>query len=396
MSHPFRGSAWGPLLTIALAATFAAGQESSTHSVVPAADLPLREFLPEPSLRVKSSEIHQAKFPIVDVHTHFRVRRADDPESLKNFVQLMDRRGIAVCVSLDGGTGDALREHCRQLEAAAPGRFLVFATLDFRQDGIEDRPETWACNRPDFVRDSVERLRQAAADGAVGLKLFKDFGLTYRDAQGRLLQVDDERFDPIWQVCGDLGLPVLMHTADPSAFFRPIDAKNERYEELARRPEWSFYGKDFPSRESLHEARNRVIARHPNTIFIAAHLANDGEDLAQVSAWLDQYPNLYVELASRISELGRQPYTSRRFLTRYRDRILFGTDGPWPEERIVQYVRFLETDDEYFPYSERPFPPQGFWRIYGVYLDDETLKAIYHGNAMRLFPGIRAQLEKPD
>jgi predicted TIM-barrel fold metal-dependent hydrolase len=215
----------------------------------------------------------------------------------------------------------------------------------------------------------------------------------YRNPDGSLIAIDDPRFDPIWAACGRLGLPVIMHTADPSAFFEPIDATNERYEELSRHPDWHFPQDKFPSRAELHAARNRLFARHRETQFIAAHLGNDGEDLAEAGQLLDEHPNVVVEFASRISELGRQPYSARRFLMRYQDRILFGTDGPWPETRYRYYWRFLETWDEYFPYSEKPFPPQGFWRIYGVALPDSVLEKIYWRNAARVIPGMQQRLD---
>ena len=174
----------------------------------------------------------------------------------------------------------------------------------------------------------------------------------------------------------------------------PIDETNERWEELSRHPDWSFRGEQFPTREELFAQRNRVIERHRQTVFIGAHVANNAEDLATVGGWLDKYPNLHVELASRIGELGRQPYTAREFFLDYQDRILFGTDGPWPERRIQLYWRFLETTDEYFPYSEKEFPPQGFWRIYGIGLPDTVLRKVYYQNAARIIPGVAKRLEK--
>ena len=240
----------------------------------------------------------------------------------------------------------------------------------------------------------VERLTLAKEAGVSGLKLFKQFGLSYRNADGSLIRVDDPRFDPIWKCCGDLKLPVIIHTADPAAFFRPIDFKNERWEELSRHPDWSFYGDGFPTRSELLEQRNRVIARHPNTLFIGAHVANNAEDLHQVSGWLDRYPNLYVGLASRIGELGRQPYTARKFLIKYQDRVLFGTDGPWPETRLHLYWRFLESDDEYFPYSEKAFPPQGFWQIYGLFLPEDVLQKIYFQNSFRVVVGLEEKYRR--
>lgn len=357
-------------------------------------ELSLGRFRPEPSLRVDANPLERAKLPVVDVHTHFRVRTRQQPELLEEYVRTMDRNGVAVCVSLDGALGEKWSEHADHLWTQHRDRFVIFTTIDWRGSGREDDPATWDCQRPDFARRIAGQLREAKERGASGIKLFKDFGLIYRNPDGSPLAIDDPRWDPIWQACGELGLVVLMHTADPSAFFRPIDERNERWEELHRRPEWSFFDKKFPRREQLHAARNRVIARHPRTTFIAAHLANDGEDLRELAGWLDQYPNLYVELASRISELGRQPYSARKFLVKYADRVLFGTDGPWPETRLRLYWRFLETYDENFPYSEKEFPPQGFWNIYGAGLPDDVLQKIYHENAARLIPGVKERLDR--
>jgi predicted TIM-barrel fold metal-dependent hydrolase len=304
----------------------------------------------------------------------------------------MDRHQIAVCVSLDGKLGELLDEHCDYLWSRYRDRFVVFANVDWMGAGEEDDPASWDCQRPDFSRRVARQLAEAQDRGVSGLKLFKQFGLGYRNPDGSLIAIDDPRWNPIWEACGRLGLPVIIHTADPAAFFLPIDETNERWEELHRHPEWSFPPDRFPSRESLLEARNRVIARHPRTTFIGAHVANNPEDLATVGRWLDQYPNLYVEPASRIGELGRQPYTARRFFLKYADRILFGTDGPWPEARIRLYWRFLETYDEYFPYSEKAFPPQGLWHIYGIGLPDRVLKKIYYQNAVRVIPGVRSRL----
>lgn len=350
-------------------------------------------WLLHPRIRVPQTAIDQASFPVVDCHTHFWVKGRHDPELLKSYVAMMDRNNIAVSISLDGTLGAPLERHVAFLLDAYPERFVIFANIDFQGTGGERDYSKWECNQPHFVRNTVEQLREAASKGQIGgLKFFKDFGLRYRDANGELIRIDDPRWDPIWEVCGELGLPILMHTADPSAFFIPITETNERQRELGQHPDWSFFGEGFPSREELHVARNRVIERHPKTQFIAAHFGNDAEDLSQLAIWLDSYPNLHVEFASRINELGRQPYTARDFFVRYQDRILFGTDGPWPEKRLHAYWRFLETKDEYFPYSEKVPPPQGDWNIYGIYLDKRVLQKIYHENAARLIPGIRQRL----
>lgn len=357
-------------------------------------ELLLRNFRPESQLHVASTQITSAKFPVVDVHTHFRFRTKNSTEFLDDFVELMDRNQIAVCVSMDGQLGNELDDHLNFLWSNYPDRFVVFAHIDWQGGGEADDPQSWDCNQSGFVRRTVENLKAAKEAGVSGLKLFKRFGLTYLDPEGNPLRIDDPRWDPIWKTCGELGMPILIHTADPAAFFLPIDKLNERWEELSRHPDWSFYGDQFPSRQELLDARNRVIQRHPDTKFIGAHVANNAENLAEVAEWLDQYPNLYIEFASRISELGRQPYTARKFILNYQDRILFGTDGPWPETRVHLYWRFMETYDEYFPYSEKEPPPQGLWYIYGVGLPDETLQAIYYENAARLIPGVKEKLAR--
>lgn len=388
-----------PLLLIALAPTTPRtavwGQDSPQPAAAPGSrgDLLLRDFRPIPMLKVPQHLLTSARFPVVDVHTHFGLRLRQSREQLDEFVQIMDRHQIAVCVSLDGGLGERLREHQQFLWSQYRDRFIIFATIDWQGAGRADEPANWDCHQPGFAARVAVQLAEAKSQGASGLKLFKQFGLEYRNPDGSFVTIDDARWDPIWEACGRLGLPVLIHTGDPAAFFTTVDERNERWEELSRHPEWSFPTPRFPRREELLAARNRVVARHPRTIFLGAHVANNSEDLATVSGWLDQYPNLHVEIASRIAELGRQPYTARAFFLKYADRILFGTDGPWPEERLTYYWRFLETWDEYFPYAEKAFPPQGFWRIYGLGLPEDVLRKVYHANAARLIPGVAERLE---
>jgi len=356
--------------------------------------LALDQFRPRSMLRVETHQPPGAKFPCVDVHTHPRFRLLHSKKRLDEFVKIMDEQNIAACVSLDGRLGAEFEEHAKYLWTQYRDRFVIFANVDWMGSGKPDDPASWDCQRTDFGRHTTEQLAEAKRMGASGLKFFKQFGLGYRNPDGSLIRIDDPRWDPIWEACGKLGLVVIIHTADPAAFFLPIDAHNERWEELHRHPDWSFYGEDFPSRDELLEARNRVIGRHPETTFIGAHMANNPEDLARVGEWLDQYPNLYIEIAARIAELGRQPYTARRFFLKYADRIMFGTDGPRSRARLLPHWRFLETFDENFPYAENPFPPQGLWNIFGIGLPDDVLRKVYYGNAMRVIPGISERVEK--
>lgn len=356
--------------------------------------LALDQFLPRSSLRLKEDRPQRAKFPVVDVHLHPRVKMHSNAEQLDEYVRLMDQQNIAVSVSLDGQLGEQLEDHKQLLWTKHRDRFVIFSNIDWIGSGKRDDPTSYDCHRPDFGRRMARALADAKQRGAVGLKIFKILGLYLRNPDGSLAAIDDLRWDPIWQACGELGMPVLIHSADPVAFFQPVDRFNERWEELSRHPDWSFAGEEFPTHAEILAARNRVIARHPKTIFIGAHVANYSENLAEVGRWLDQYPNLYVEIAARIAELGRQPRTAREFIIKYADRVMFGTDGPRPVGRLLPHWRMLETKDEYFTYAENQYPPQGLWNIYGLGLPDDVLKKVYAENATRVIPGIAERLKQ--
>ena len=356
------------------------GQEQSSRRIY------LDDFRPTAELKTSSQQLQRAKFPCVNVHTH--PGRLSDGE-IDEMVRVMDESNIAVSVSLDGRAGTGFAEHHRKLTSRHPGRFVVFVRMDYIGNGDPQAPETWNVHEQTFGNDMADRLTEAVRQGASGLKLLKDLGLYQRDLHGHLYQPDDPRFDPVWKRAAELNVPILWHCADPIAFFRPTSEKNERWEELYRHPEWSFHGKDFPGHQDLIDARNRVIARHPDTTFICAHMADVPEDLAKLGSYLDRFPNMNVEIAARVAELGRQPYTARRFFLKYADRILFGTDGVPPKSELIPHWRFLETWDEYFPYEDNPFPPQGLWNIYGIGLPDDVLRKVYFKNAVRLIPGAR-------
>ena len=292
----------------------------------------------------------------------------------------MDALGIRAVINLSGGYGKKLDLMLEKFSGYDPHRLIIFCNLDLSK--IDDS---------DFSEQMVAFLSAAHAKGAKGLKIFKSLGLTLKDKTGQIVAIDDARLDPVWAKAGELGMPVLIHTADPVAFFKPANRFNERLMQLKRHPDWSFYGDEFPKRETIIAQRNRVIARHPDTIFIGAHVGNSAEDLMALGKLLESCPNLYVDVAARVAELGRQPYTAREFFIKYQDRILFGTDrypGKTIQPRYKIYYRFLQTQDEYFDYYDHPFPPTGEWKIYGVYLPDEVLEKIYFKNAQRLL-GLR-------
>ncbi len=351
----------------------------------------LDEFRPTPVLKVKEHILQQSKFPCVNVHSHPGKLSV---EEIDEMVKTMDAANIAVSVSLDGKAGPSFADHYQLLAKRHPNRFIVFVRMDYIGDGDPDKPETWDVHKSGFGVRMADKLTEAVRQGAQGLKLLKTLGLYLKDLDGNLIKPDDPRFDPVWERAAELNIPVLWHCADPISFFSPTDERNERWEELYRHPEWSFYGEKFPSHQELIDGRNRVIAKHAETSFICAHMADIPEDLAKLGTYLDRYPNMNVEISARVAELGRQPYTARKFFLEYSDRILFGTDGVPPMSELIPHFRFLETFDENFPYEDNPFPPQGLWNIYGIGLPDEVLKKIYHENAERLIPGVKEAMNR--
>ena len=332
-------------------------------------DLKLLDWEPEPQLVVQETIIKKPKFPVIDIHNHLR-----NLDKTEDYLKAMDEAGVWKVVSLDGrGEDEFYKEHLEASKKVAEDRFIIFYRLDYNR-----------IDEPNYGQDEADRLEKAVEAGLRGIKVSKSLGLRYKDASGELIPVDDPRLDPVWDRAGKLGIPVLMHISDPKAFFTPIDRYNERYDELGGHPDWGFSGPEYPEKEELLRQRNRVFEKHPNTTFIATHMANLPEELGRVSMWLEKYPNMYVDIDARISELGRQPYTARKFMIKHQDRVMFGTDTPPNVDAYRVYFRFLETDDEYIN-ADPSHHRQGRWRIYGLYLPDEVLEKIYNKNALKIF-----------
>jgi predicted TIM-barrel fold metal-dependent hydrolase len=392
------GAAWAGLSLHGRARAQDTPQDAAP-TPAPAADAPLalKDYQPKSMLHVPVTKVARARYPVIDMHTHLSwakessggVSRGEvmnflaKPEEL---ITVMDRKNVRMMVNLTGGTGAGLAESIRVFEKAYPGRFATLTEPSYGQ--FKD------ARFPQIQADAIQAAKNA---GARGLKVLKTLGLFLREdlTTGPLVKIDDKRFDPMWDACGTLGMPVWIHVSDPEAFFLPTDRFNERYEELSNHPDWSFHGHDFPGNAEIMAARDRVIARHPKTKFLLLHVGNDAENLPFVSATLDRFPNTFVEMGARVGELGRQPRMSRKFFDKYQDRIFFGTDAVPPpfgnetpqqvfgDELYEIYYRFLETEDEYFDYAPAPVPPQGRWSIYGIGLPDAILKKVYQSNAVR-------------
>ena len=354
-----------------------AQQTSIGYKAAPDADskktILLKDFHPETALHAAAHPIERAKFPVFDVHNHTNdARGIGDRVDPKELVARMDSLNIKTIVILTGGWGDDLQKLIDTMVKPYPGRFMVFTQMDWSK--IDD---------PNFSQLMVKQLDDSVARGARGLKMLKELGLGVRDKTGKLIPVDDARLDPVWDECGRLGIPVFIHVADPEAFFHPIDASNERYEELIEHPDWSFYGPQFPTLPELMAQRDRMFAKHPHTTFVALHFGSWPENLDFVEQTLVKFPNVMIETGAREGELGRQPRRVQKLFLKYPDRIMFGTDEGASEAMYRNYFRWLETEDEYFPYAQ--YPGQGRWMIYGLGLPDPVLEKVYHANAERLF-----------
>ncbi len=348
---------------------------------------------PDVLLRRPAHIPEKARFPVIDAHNHLF---ADMPA--EEMTRVMDAVGVRIFLNITGNCalpfdnkGYTIRRrdlgvYDEKWMKRFPGRFAAFTMSEFAK---------W----DDFALDldggfpelCVKTLEDDVLRGALGLKLTKELGLRFHSPDGAMIAVDDRRLYPVWKRAGELGVPVLIHTSDPVGFFLPADERNEHLSTLRKYPGWSFHGSHFTKSELL-EQRTRMMTDHPGTTFICAHVANNPEDLDWVADLLDTHPNVHLDFSARMDELGRQPYTARRFFIKYQDRIIFGSDMPISTQMYRMYFRFLETQDEYFDYPGylgEPDNPTRRWKIYGLYLPDDVLQKIYHANALRLIPGLK-------
>lgn len=336
-----------------------------------------------PMLVTRPRSTQRRRFEVIDAHAHLnsvfagRWRGRD----ARQVVAAMDRAGVASLVNLDGGFGEVLSVEIGRLQERFPDRIAVFAGID---------PGAFA-HEEAFGELEAARLLDSVNRGARGLKVWKSLGLRAVDPAGHLVPIDDARLAPLWRAAAASQVPVMIHVADPPAFFEPMNRRNERWQELRKHPDWHYQpirtkpgGRGFPSHADLIAQFDRLLAAQPGTTFIGAHLASSGDDLERLSTMLRNRPNLHVDIAARVNELGRQPYAAKRFVEEFADRVLFGTDsGPDPRWYPV-YHRFLETDAEYMNYSIFDPPLQGSWRVHALDLPDAVLERVYAANARRL------------
>lgn len=337
-------------------------------------EMSFEEYNPKSTLVVTENIVEKAKYPFIDIHSHqFKMATQD----LSQLIASMDDLNMAVMVNLSGGSGEGLKNMLDNVNQNYPNRFVVFANVNFKGVGNVD----WAEN-------AVKNLEQDVKNGAKGLKIYKSLGLRNKDIDGKRITIDDRRLDPIWAKCGELGIPVLIHAADPKSFWDPIDSNNERWLELKTRPRRKRSADNPASWEQIIEEQHNMIKNHPQTKFINAHMGWYANNLQKLAELLEQMPNMYVGIGAIIAELGRQPRAAQKFFIAHQDRILFGKDSYQPKE-FPTYFRVLETADEYFPYYKKY---HAFWAMYGLDLPDEVLRKVYYRNALKLLPGLDQSL----
>jgi len=330
----------------------------------------IEEYSPKSTLKVKETQLTRSKFPFVDVHNH----QFDMPvKNLSKLVAEMDSLNMAFMVNLSGFRGLYLQQSLKNIQKNAPNRFGLFLNVDF--ESIDDE---------DFAVTQTALIDSAVQAGVMGLKVYKSLGLTDRDSKGQRIAINDPRLAPVWEACGNNGIPVLIHSGEPSSFWDPKDKYNERWLELRQKPGRFRDPATNPSFEEVLAEQHAIFEKHPNTLFINAHLGWMGNDLDRLSAHLDRYPNVYTEIGAVLAELGRQPQRARQFFIDYQDRILFGKDS-YSVSEYYTYFRVLETDDEYFDYYRKR---HAHWKMYGLALPDSILQKLYYKNALSLFPNL--------
>ena len=338
----------------------------------------VEEYEPVSTLKVPAHPLTRARYPFVDVHNHQWIMPI---QNLDKLVVEMDALNMGVMVNLSGFRGKLLEWSLANVQKHQARRFLVFVNLDFEK-----------VDSPGWPQEALAQLEQGVKQGASGLKVYKGLGLTDRDSKGQRIAVDDPRLDPIWAKCGELGIPVLIHSGEPSPFWLPKDKHNERWLELKQEPDRYRPASRFPPFETIMAEQHHVFRKHPKTHFIDAHLGWMGNDLARLGQLLDELPNVSTEIGAVLAELGRQPRTAREWMIRYQDRVLFGKDIYNPTEYYT-YFRVLETADEYFDYYRKR---HAHWKMYGLDLPDDVLRKLYYRNALKLFPSIDKSLFPAD
>jgi predicted TIM-barrel fold metal-dependent hydrolase len=336
----------------------------------PAAEqLLLKDYRPRPLYRVPQTTVPRARFPVIDMHSHSRYART--AERVEQWVRTMDDVGIEKTILLTGNTGKSFDEEVARFRPQGK-RFSLWC--GFNLSGIDE---------PGYGPAAVAELERCFRAGAEGIGELIDKGGGLRSGRGpRGIHIDDVRLEPLLQKCGELGLPISIHVAEPIWMYQPMDRHNDG---LMNALEWRLDNKtDILGHAEVVRTLERAVKKHPGTTFITCHFANCCYDLSILGRMLDAYPNLYADIGARYAETATIPRYMARFFDKYQDRLVYGTDMGMDAAMYRTTFRILESADEHF-YDWNLFTYH--WPLHGFALGDVVLKKIYRENALRIMRG---------
>jgi predicted TIM-barrel fold metal-dependent hydrolase len=312
--------------------------------------------------------------PKVDVHAHYRTDHPDLVPSLEAW----NARAVLVNVARGDRPIEQTWRDFQALRAAHPERFFLVATFD-----------PFRFNEPGFVPGVVAQLRADIAAGAKGVKVWKNIGMAVKDPQGRYVQIDDPKFQPIWDFLAEQGIPVLAHIAEPLAAWQPLSEASPHFGYYSTNPQYHAYRHpEIPRHEAIIAARDRWLARNPRLTVIGFHAASLEHDVAEVAKRLDAYPNLYLETATRTNDLAMQPSAQvREFMLRYQDRVMWGTDFGEGAVSRAGLERSFGQQWRYYAGGDTVTlgNPRGWHRtVRGLALPRGVLEKVAHRNAERV------------
>lgn len=362
------------ILSVALVSVVVIGLLYAQQQPSVSPSISIEEYEPKSTLVVTEHHPTRAKYPFIDVHNH---QRDVTPKRLAELIKDMDGLNMRILINspVNGSWGEKTKQLIDGFKGYNKDRFATMTNIDYK--GVDE---------PGYSQRIAAQLEQDIKNGAIGLKVWKNFGTTEKDAKGQRLHVDDPRFDLVWEVCAKYKIPVLIHTADPWGLFQPMDKYNERWLELKLRSGRNHASESDPSWETVIGEQHNMFRKHKNTIYINAHMGWLANDLGKLGNLMDELPNLYAEIGAITSDLGRQPRFAHKWLVKYQDRVMFGKDL-YSVPEYYTYFRLLETDDDFFDPIRKY---HGIWKLYGLDLPDEVLKKVYYKNALRIFPGLNA------
>ncbi len=329
-------------------------------------ELLLDNFRPVSIYNVPVTHVPKARYPVIDMHSHPYPKTNS---ALDRWVETMDATGIDATVVMTYTTGSEF-DSLVEVYSKYPNRFILFCGFDFT-----------GYNNPGFGPDAVKELERCVKMGAKGVGELGDKGkgLFYsKPVKAIGMHIDDKRMDPLLKKCADLGIPVSVHVADPIWMYEKMDSTNDG---LMNAYSWRLDNQEgIVNHAGMVNTLENAVSNHPETTFIALHYANCSYDLSILGNLLDKYPNLYSGMGARFAETATIPRYMSKFLTRYQNRIVYGTDMGTNLEMYRYTFRILESTDEHFYESNYSY----HWPLHGFGLDDKILEKIYRSNALKI------------